>query len=505
MNTVTLIVLLLFGMGLGYLLRYYLMQASSSRGEIDGKRIRINAEEEAQTIIREASEKAEKTIDEARSIATKREDEAKELTDRLAKREEFIDTRQRDLDRDIEKLKTSTIEVAEIRTKATEALESRTKELERVASLSREDARDEVIKLAEQQHAEDIKIKLRKLEESGTERFQSHARDILLSVIQRLASSTASDTTTTLVHIPNEEIKGKIIGKEGRNIKCFERAAGVELIVDDTPNGIIVSSFDPVRRQVARLALENLILDGRIQPAKIEEFVEKSKADINTIIKEKGEQAVHELGIYNFDPRLIAIVGRLFFRTSYGQNVLQHSIEMAHLAEMLAYEVGADPYIAKCGALVHDIGKALDHEVEGSHVVIGMKILEKFNADPRVITAMKSHHDDWPHETPEAVIVQVCDMISGSRPGARRDSLENYLKRLGDLEAVATGFDGVAAAYALSAGREIRVFVKPQDVDDFAARIMARNIADKISEELRFPGEIKVTLIRENRVIEFAR
>jgi len=310
---------------------------------------------------------------------------------------------------------------------------------------------------------------------------------------------------TTIVNIPNNEIKGKVIGKEGRNIRAFERASGVELIVDDTPGSIIISSFDPIRRQIARLALENLILDGRIQPAKIEELVEKAKEEINKIIKEKGEQAVYECGIFNFDPRIVAIIGRLYFRTSYGQNVLQHSIEMAHIAGMIAEELGADVAIAKAGALVHDIGKALDHEVQGTHIEIGMRILQKFGADERIITAMKSHHEDYPYETVEAVIVQTADAISGGRPGARRDSVENYLKRLQELEALVNAFPGVEKSYALQAGREIRIFVTPEKVSDAESKIMAHDIAVKIEQELKYPGEIKVTIIRETRIIEYAR
>jgi ribonuclease Y len=288
-------------------------------------------------------------------------------------------------------------------------------------------------------------------------------------------------------------------------VSSFGIATGVELIVDETPGNIVISSFDPVRRQVARLALENLILDGRIQPAKIEEMVAKATEDINKIIKQKGEEAVFECGVYNFDPRVIAILGRLYFRTSYGQNVLQHSIEMAHIAGMLAEELGADVAIAKAGALVHDIGKALDHEVQGTHIDIGIRILQKFGADPRVIVAMKSHHDDCPHESIEAVIVQTADIISGGRPGARRDSVENYLKRLQELEALVNAFNGVEKSYALSAGREVRIFVTPEKVNDVEARDMARSIAQKIEAELKYPGEIKVTVIRENRIIEFAR
>jgi len=310
---------------------------------------------------------------------------------------------------------------------------------------------------------------------------------------------------STTVSIPNDEIKGKVIGKEGRNIKAFERALGVELVVDDTPGAITISSYDPMRRQVARVALENLILDGRIQPARIEEEAQKAQDEINKIVRQKGEEAVYETGVFNLDPRLIMILGRLYFRTSYGQNVLQHSVEMAHMAGMLATEIGADVAVAKAGALLHDIGKALDHEIPGTHVEIGRRILQKFNVNEAVIKAMQAHHGEYPYETLESYIVQTADAISGSRPGARRDTVENYLKRLEELEGIALDFKGVEKAYAVQAGREIRIFVTPEEVNDIEARKMARDIAQRIEKELKYPGEIKINLIRESRVIEFAR
>ncbi len=378
-------------------------------------------------------------------------------------------------------------------------------ELEKIAKLSESEAKEELMKEIEKKYEQDFLVRMVKLENNNDEKLMRRAKDILSTSIQRLAASTASELMVTTVSIPNNEIKGKIIGKEGRNIRAFERASGVELIVDDTPGSIVISSFDPIRRQVARLALENLILDGRIQPAKIEELVEKAKEEINKIIKEKGEQAVYECGIFNFDPRIVAIIGRLYFRTSYGQNVLQHSIEMTHIAGMLAEELGADVQIAKAGALVHDIGKALDHEVQGTHIEIGMRILQKFGADERIITAMKSHHEDYPYETIESIIVQTADAISGGRPGARRDSVENYLKRLQELEALVNNFPAVEKSYALQAGREIRIFVTPEKISDVEAKLMARDIATKIEQELKYPGEIKVTMIRETRIIEYAR
>lgn len=327
----------------------------------------------------------------------------------------------------------------------------------------------------------------------------------MATLIQRLATPTTSEVTTTTVAIPSDDLKGKIIGREGRNIKALERAAGVEIIVDDTPGSIVISGFDPVRRQIAKSALEMLIQDGRIQPARIEEATEKARESIEKQIKDAGEQAAYEVGVFDLDPRLLTLLGRLKFRTSYGQNVLQHSIEMTHLAGMLASELGADVAIAKKGALLHDIGKAVDHEVTGTHVEIGRRILQKFGVDNKVIQAMQSHHEEYPYETVESIIVQTVDAVSASRPGARRDSVENYLKRLEDLEKIATSFEGVEKAYAISAGREIRIFVTPEKLDDLAARNLAREIATRVEGELKYPGEIKVNVIRETRSIEYAR
>lgn len=496
---------LAIGVGVGYYLRLIIALGQKGSMELEIKKILISAKEEAQRITDEAKKKAEERDEELKKDEKNREIEFKETEKRLIKKEELLDARQTEIDREVESIKTKVEEIKKIKDKTVELEEEKHKELERVAKLTREEAKTELVTTIEKEYEEDLLVRMQKLEVMGQEKLDSRAKDILSTSIQRLASSTAAELMATNVAIPNDEIKGKVIGKEGRNIRAFERAAGVELIVDDTPGTIVISSFDPVRRQIARLALENLILDGRIQPAKIEEMVDKAKEDINKIIKEKGEQAVYECGIFNFDPRIVAIIGRLYFRTSYGQNVLQHSIEMTHIAGMIAEELGADVAIAKAGALVHDIGKALDHEVQGTHIDIGIRILQKFGADPRVITAMKSHHDDCPHETIEAVIVQTADYISGGRPGARRDSVENYLRRLAELEALVNNFDGVEKSYALQAGREIRLFVTPEKVGDVEAKEMARDIAKKIESELKYPGEIKVTLIRETRVIEYAR
>ncbi len=496
---------LLLGVLIGYYLRKIIALGKRRSIEIDIKQMMVGAKEEAQKITDEAKKKSEETLANVKEEEKKKTEEFRETEKRLIKKDEFLDARQIEVNKEVEGIKEKVEEVKKIQEKVSKLAEEKKVELERVAKLTETEAKDELLRDIEKKYEEDILIRIQKLENTNEEKLDRRAKDILATSIQRLASSTASELMTTVVSIPNNEIKGKIIGKEGRNIRAFERASGVELIVDDTPGSIVISSFDPIRRQVARLALENLILDGRIQPAKIEELVEKAKEEINKIIKEKGEQAVYECGIFNFDPRIIAIIGRLYFRTSYGQNVLQHSIEMAHIAGMLAEELGADVAIAKAGALVHDIGKALDHEVQGTHIEIGMRILQKFGADERIVTAMKSHHEDYPYETIESIIVQTADSISGGRPGARRDSVENYLKRLQELEALVNTFPAVEKSYALQAGREIRIFVTPEKISDAEAKLMARDIAMKIEQELKYPGEIKVTMIRETRIIEYAR
>lgn len=496
---------LLIGAGVGYYLRLIISMGKKGSMELEIKQIMLGAKEDAQKIIDEAKKKAESHLDEVNKETKKKEEEWKQTENRLIKKEELLDNRQVEIDKEVESIKTKVEEIKKIRERV-EGMESlKEKELEKVSQLSTEDAKNILFKNIEEKYEEDLLIRMQKMETVNAEKLDRRAKDILSSSVNRLASSTASEMMTTSLNIPNDEIKGKIIGKEGRNIRAFEKAAGVELIIDETPGAIVISSFDPVRRQVARLALENLILDGRIQPAKIEEIVAKAQEDINKIIKDKGDQAVYECGVFNLDPKIVAILGRLYFRTSYGQNVLQHSIEMAHIAGMLAEELGADVQIAKAGALVHDIGKALDHEVQGTHIDIGIRILQKFKADPRIISAIKSHHDDCPHESLEGVIVQTADMISGGRPGARRDSVENYIKRLQELEELTKSFNGVEKSYALSAGREIRIFVTPEKVSDLETKEMAREIAKKIEQELTYPGEIKVTMIRENRVIEYAR
>jgi ribonuclease Y len=495
----------LVGIAIGYFLRIIISLGQKGSMELEVRKMMLGAEEKAKKVIIDAETKSVEIMGEAKKDAKEKEEKFKVTEDRLIKKENLLDQRQIDIDKEEGNVKQKLVEIKDAKEKVEKIEAQKNAELLTVAKMSEEDAKNSLMSSMEKKYEDDILGRMKKLEDSGEERLEHRAKEILATSIQRLSTSVAPDIMSTILSIPSDEMKGKIIGKEGKNIKAFERVTGVEVIVDDTPGVITISSFDPIRRQVARVALENLLLDGRIQPAKIEKIVEKAQQDINKIIKEKGEQAAYECGVINLDPRVIAILGRLHFRTSYGQNVLQHSIEMSLLAGMIAEELGANVQIAKTAALVHDIGKALDHEVSGTHVEIGRRILQKFGVNEDIIKAMQSHHEEYPYESLEAIIVQVADTISGGRPGARSDSIENYIKRLQELEATANSFPGVEKSYALQAGREIRVFVTPEQISDLDAKKMARDIADKIEQDLKYPGEIKVTLIRENRIIEYAR
>lgn len=495
----------LIGIALGYYLRLIISLGKKGSMELEIKEMLLGAREEAKKITAKAEEEAKEILDQARTEIKEKEEKIVQTENRLIKKEDLLDKRQLDIDEEVEHIKAKIIEIKEIKERAEKIEQEKREHLEKIAGMGTEQAKQELLAVVEKQAEEDILVRIKKVETQGEEMLARKAQDILATSIQRLASSVAGDVMSTIVTIPSDEVKGKIIGKEGRNIKTFERMTGVEVIVDDTPGTITISSFDPVRRQVAKMALEELIKDGRIQPVKIEKLVEKAQQEINKTIKERGEQAAYECGVFNLDPRILLILGRLHFRTSYGQNVLQHSIEMAHIAGMIAEEIGANVNIAKAGALLHDIGKAVDHEVSGTHVEIGRRILQKFGANEEIIKAMQAHHEEYPYETVESIIVQTADAISGARPGARRDSVENYLKRLTELESIANSFRGVEKAYALQAGREIRVFVLPEQITDIESRKMAREIALKIEKDLKYPGEIKVNVIRESRAIEFAR
>lgn len=488
----------LAGMALGYVLRLLISLGQRGSLDIEVKKALLEARERADDIVKEAEREAEEVEITRSAPLLERESRLERMTARILKREEFLDERELAL--------VSREDAARhLRAEAEAVLKERKAELSRIANFSEDEARRRLIEEIEKAEETSILGRIQKLEANGRKLLEDKARSILLSTIHRLANPVNAEVLALSVPIPSEEVKGKIIGRDGRNIKAFERATGVDLIIDESPDRITLSSFDPLRRHIAKVALEKLIEDGRIQPAKIEETVQKVRSQTEALMREKGQQAAYEVGVVGLDPKLIALLGRLYFRTSYGQNVLTHSIEMAHISGMLAEELGADPDVARAGALLHDIGKAVDHEVSGTHVEIGRRILEKFAVDSRIIKAMQSHHEEYEYETPESMIVQIADAVSASRPGARRDTVERYLERLEELERVAMSFPGVEKVYAISAGREIRIFVNPGKVSDLAAHELARHIAQRIQDEVKYPGEIKVNVIRENRVVEFAR
>ncbi len=455
-------------------------------------------------LLLKAQDKALKIIDEAKNEEAQRRKEINGLQSRLEQRENSFSQKLLDLQEKQQKLYDKVNEVQEIKERIKTIKEEQLSKLEEVARLSQDEAKDLLLKNVEEKSAEDLMVRIKKLEDDSNDTLGEKAKDIMALAMQRMVSSYTVELTTTTIDLPNDEMKGRIIGREGRNIKAIEQMTGVEIIVDDTPNAITVSGFSLIRRHIAKKTLDYLIKDGRIHPTKIEDAVEMAKKELAVDIKKAGEEAMYEVGVTGFDPKLVQILGRLKYRTSYGQNTLSHSIEVAHLAAMLAEELGADVTLAKKGGLLHDIGKAVDHEVQGNHTEIGRDIAKKFNLPPDIIAPIATHHDDQPDGL-ISVIVKVADAISSARPGARSDSHENYIQRLEELEKIATTFDGIEKAYAIQAGREVRVFVKPEAVDDLKAHNLARDIAKKIESELKYPGEIKINVIRETRVIEYAR
>ena len=498
-------VALLVGASVGYMIRQSIAkkQLNTAEGKV-GKMVE-DAEKKAQETVLEAKNKAVEILEEAKKKEKAREDQILRLEQRLEKREETLDQKIEELDRGKKLLEQKAEEIRKIRSEADDARKKELERLEKIAGLSKEQAKNILLQLTEEEYRDVIAQRIAKLEKEGKEDIEKKAKNIMTGVIQKYAGSHAAEIVTTTVAIPSDEVKGRIIGREGRNIKALERLTGIEIIVDDTPEAVVLSGFDPVRREIARIALEKLISDGRIHPTRIEEAVEFAKKEIENKVREAGEAAAYDLGIAGLDPKLIHILGRLRYRTSFGQNALLHSLEVAHLSGALAAELGADVAVAKKAGLLHDIGKAVDHEIQGTHVEIGIKILQKFNMPQEIINAVKAHHEDYPFESAESFLVAAADAISASRPGARKDTLENYLKRLEELESVGNSFEVVDKTYAIQAGREIRVFVKPEEIDDLGAMKLARDIADKIEQELKYPGEIKVNVIRETRSVEFAR
>jgi len=499
------ILALLLGLAVGYLFSLFLTSKRISSARSRAENLLTEAKNKAQDFLLEAKGNALKILEESKKTEEERHRQLGRIEDLLTKRESELDAQSKEVAKEKQVLATKSAEVTNLKTDLEAKRQLQIEELQKVAGLKKDEAKTILFKNLEEEYKGEIIESIRKFEQSGKEEIDRRAKEILTSSIQRYAGSHIADATTTVVALPSDEVKGKIIGKEGRNIKTIERLTGVDIIIDDTPEVLVISGFDPVRRQVAKLALEKLIADGRIHPARIEEMVDKAKVEINEKIKQAGEAALFEIGVGAVDPRLTYLLGRLAFRTSFGQNVLLHSIEMAHIAGMLAAEIGADVSVAKKSALFHDIGKAVDHEVQGTHVEIGRKLLQKFGIDEKVIAGMEAHHEEYPYSSIESRIIQAADAISAARPGARRDSVEIYLKRLEDLEKIANSFEGVEKSYAIQAGRELRIFVTPTAVDDLSAMKLARDIAKKIELEMKYPGEIKVNVIRETRAIEYAR
>lgn len=460
----------------------------------------------------EAKEEAQKVRDEANNEAKERRGELQKQEERLDQREEYLtkketllDNKTEQLDNEKAQLELNKQQLNDKIKEHEEIKEQMLEKLEKISGLTKKEAKDILLENVTEEAKKDAGIIIKRIEDEAKENADKIAREIVVTAIQRCATDLSSETTVTSVTLPNDEMKGRIIGREGRNIRSIESVTGVELIVDDTPESITISSFDPVRREIARLSIEKLIVDGRIHPARIEEIVDKSTKEVEKTIKEAGENACNDVGIYNLNPELIKVLGRLKYRTSYGQNCLKHSIETSIIAGLLATELGANVAVAKRGGLLHDIGKALDHEVEGTHVSIGVDLAKKYKETPEVIHCIQAHHGDVPFNSVEAVIVQVADAISSTRPGARRESFENYIKRLQQLEEICSDFKGVEKAYAIQAGREVRIIVKPDQIGDSEAVVLAKDITKRIENEMQYPGQIKVVVIRESRFTETAK
>lgn len=495
---------MLLGLALGYLIRKQIGAGQMNSAEGKAEKIIAEAKAKESEVILQAKTKSLHIINEGKQEADERRKEVAHIQERLERREGLFDQKLLDLQEKQQKLQERATQLDAIKAEIQKVKEEQLAKLERIAALTKDDARRVLLENVERETKEDILTRIKKVEQESLEDVQSKARSVIADAMQRCAMSVVSESTTTTVPLPSDDMKGRIIGKEGRNIRTLETLTGVEVMIDDTPQTITLSSFSLIRRQIAKIALEKLVKDGRIHPGRIEEYIDQAKQELATDIKKTGEEAVIGLGITGLDPRLVQILGRLKYRTSFGQNALVHSLEVAYLSTFLAEELGANVAVCKKGGLLHDIGKAVDHEVQGGHPQIGYEILKKFNLPEEVAYMCIAHHEDSPR-TLEGVLVKVADALSASRPGARRDTAERYVQRITELENLATSFDGVERAYAIQAGREIRVFVSPEAIDDLNAYKIAKNIAKKIEDNLQYPGELKVTLIREKRVIEYAR
>ncbi|MFA6427505.1 MAG: ribonuclease Y [Candidatus Magasanikbacteria bacterium] len=495
---------LIAGIGLGYIIRKQVAKARANSVEAKADALMHEAKDKEKEILLQAKDKAIKIIDEAKHEEEERRKELRQIQQRLEKRETMFDQKLLDFEDSKTRLQKKVEEIQAIKQKVDQMHVEATERLQTVAGMDKQQAIEELMAHVEQESKEDLFGRILKIEKSNSEQYEIKAREVVLDAIQRCASNHASETTSSAVALPSDEMKGRIIGKDGRNIKTIEKLTGCELIIDETPDMLLVSGFSPIRRRVCQIAIERLIKDGRIQPARIEEFIEEAKKELAIDIKQVGEEALYKLAITGMDPKLVSIVGRLKYRTSYGQNILNHSMEVAQLSMLIAEELGLDPVLAKKAGFFHDIGKSVDQETQGSHPEIGDTILKKFGLPIEVQHAAAHHHDDHP-DSIYTQIVKAADAISGSRVGARRDTYEQYVARLEDLEKTAGDFPGIEKVYAIQAGREVRVFVKPEQIDDYEAYNLAKDIARKIENELQYPGEIKVMIIRESRVVEYAK
>jgi ribonuclease Y len=500
---------LLVGVALGYVINRYLIKDRTARAADEAQRLVRDAEKLAETTKKEALLEAKDTILSMKQAeetdAKERRKEIQVLENRLSEREASIDRRAESLDKREHQLASQAGQVQKKEQDLDELIEEERQRLEAVAGMTAEDARAELMRRIEEDVKRDAAAFIRETETRAREEADKKARNIVGIAIQRVAADHTAESTVSVVHIPSDDMKGRIIGREGRNIRAFEQMTGINLIIDDTPEAVVISSFDPVRREIGRITLETLIQDGRIHPARIEEMFNKAEQLVNQQVHEAGEQAAFDAGVHNLHPEIVRTLGRLRFRTSYGQNVLKHSLEVSWLAGVMATELGVDPTLAKRAGLLHDLGKAIDHEIEGPHAVIGADLARRMNEPKAIVHAIEAHHADVEPQTIEAVLVQAADAISAARPGARRETLESYIKRLEKLEAVANGHKGVERTYAMQAGREIRVMVKPDQINDSDAVILARDIAKQIEEELEYPGQVKVMVIRESRAVDYAK
>jgi len=503
------IVAVVAGVMLGFLVRAAFAQTRAQSAESRAQKVVLEAEREAEKLVREALGQVTEEIGAMRRDAEEeirsRREEVKRGEQRMSQKEEALERKLADVEGRSAELEDRDAKLQKVRQQLEQAAEQHRRQLEAVARMTSQEAREALVTQVVDEAKRQAMTTVREIEQQAREEGEGRARKIVTIAIQRVASEQTAESTVSVFSLPSEDMKGRIIGREGRNIRAFEAATGVNLIIDDTPEAVVLSCFDPVRRETARLTLEKLVSDGRIHPARIEETFERSKKEIEEQIKRAGEEAVMDVGITDMHAELVKLLGRLQFRTSYGQNVLKHLVESAHIAGSIAAELGIDPRIPKRGALLHDIGKAVTHEVEGSHAIIGAEIARRLKEAPEVVHCIESHHGEVEQRTIEAVLAQIADGISGGRPGARRESLETYIKRLERLEEICTSYPGVEKTYAMQAGREVRVMVKPTEIDDLQAQVMARDIAKQVEEELQYPGQIKITVVRETRAVELAR